>query len=191
MTDDRGLSGAVPTSATLPIGAAPAVSLATSISDAVLEIGPVRIRELRAVARLQRRAFRPRLAYGLLTLLLLWALPHVRFLVARREGDGWIAGCAIGDRQDGQARVINLAVDPDARRQGIGRMLLLALEGALNRADLLLMVEEDNLPARALYEDAGYAQVGVARDYYGRGQHGLWMQKKRPGEAGRGRKIRT
>jgi ribosomal-protein-alanine N-acetyltransferase len=198
MTDDRGLSGAVSTqlpfpgaASPAPIGAASSAALAAATSDAVLEIGSVRLRELRAVARLQRRAFRPRLAYGLLTLLLLWALPHVRFLAARRQEDGWIAGCAIGDRQDGQARVINLAVDPEARRQGIGRMLLLALEGALGRRDLLLMVEEENLPARALYEDAGYAQVGVARDYYGRGQHGLWMQKHRPNGSSGPRKVRT
>jgi [ribosomal protein S18]-alanine N-acetyltransferase len=191
MTDERGLSGAVPSSATFPIAAPPATGamatgapVATAAAGAVLEIGPVHLRDLRAVARLQRRAFRPRLAYGFLTLLLLWALPHVRFLVARHEKDGRIVGCAIGDRQDGQARVINLAVDPAARRQGIGRLLLLALEGALDRGDLLLMVEEENLPARALYEAAGYAQVGVARDYYGRGQHGLWMQKKRPGGGG-------
>jgi ribosomal-protein-alanine N-acetyltransferase len=198
MTDDRGLSGAVSTNlpfvgsaSTAAGGGSLPAALTSERADAVLEIGSVRVRELRAVARLQRRAFRPRLAYGLLTLLLLWALPHVRFLVARRQDDGWIAGCAIGDRQDGQARVINLAVDPEARRQGIGRMLLLALEGALGRRDLLLMVEEENLPARALYEGAGYDQVGVARDYYGRGQHGLWMQKRRSDGSPGSRKVRT
>src|SRR5688500_20375663 len=104
---------------------------------------------------------------------------------------GWSAGYANGYRQHGQARVITLPLSPPARRQGIGRLPLLALEGALDRGDLLLMVEEENLPARALYEAAGYAQVGVARDYYGRGQHGLWMQKKRPGGGGGGRKVRT
>ena len=142
------------------------------------EIGPVRFRELRAVARLQRRAFRRRLAYGLGTLAVLWALPHVRFLAARGDG-GAILGCAIGDRQGGQARVINLAVDPDARRRGVGRALLTELEAQLPAGSILLMVEEDNAPARALYASAGYVQVGYARDYYGRGHHGLWMQKRR------------
>ena len=141
-------------------------------------IGPVRFGELRAVARLQRRAFRPRLAYGLPTLVALWALPHVRFLVARQPGAPEILGCAIGDRQGGGSRVINLAVEPAAQRRGLGRALLAALEAALPVGDLLLMVEEDNAAARALYAGAGYAQVGVARDYYGRGRHGLWMQKR-------------
>jgi hypothetical protein len=48
------------------------------------------------------------------------------------------------------------------------------------------MVEENNTAARALYVQAGYRQVGVAQNYYGRGRSGLWMQKRRGGgEAGR------
>jgi ribosomal-protein-alanine N-acetyltransferase len=182
MTDDRAVFPAA-----APAG--PASSARPIAADSAFEIGSVRFRELRAVARLQRRAFRPRLAYGLLTLVLLWALPHVAFLVARREEV--VVGCAIGDRQDGQARVINLAVDPAARRQGIGRALLAALEAELPRGDFLLMVEEENEPARALYEAAGYARVGVARDYYGRGRHGLWMQKRRPGSESAPKKVRV
>lgn len=147
-----------------------------------VRVEPARWRDLRAVARLQRRAFRPALAYSLSTLALLWLLPHVRFLVARR--DDQVVGCAIGDRQEGHARVVNLAVDPAARRQGIGAALLRRLEAALPRGNVLLMVEEDNAAAQALYRREGYGPVGQARDYYGRGRHGLWMQKQRTAHAG-------
>src|SRR5215217_5401389 len=75
-----------------------------------VEVSGVRFTELREVAALQKRAFKPRLAYGLATLLLLWGFPHVRFLVARENGR--VVGCAIGDRNGGQARVINICVDP-------------------------------------------------------------------------------
>lgn len=142
-----------------------------------VEIGPVRWGELGAVAALQRRAFRSALAYRLPTLLLLRLLPSVRFLVARRGGR--VLGCAIGDRHDGGSRVVNLAVDPDVRRLGIGAALLRALEAALPWGDLLLMVEAENAAAQALYRREGYLPVGTAADYYGPGRSGVWMQKSR------------
>jgi len=145
--------------------------------EAAVGVGPVGWRELAAVARMQRRAFRPSLAYGLSTLAILRLLPHVRFLVARRGRE--ILGCAIGDRQGGQARVINLAVDPDVRRRGVGTALLRALEAALPDGDMILMVEADNAAAQALYRREGYLPVGQAADYYGRGRAGIWMQKTR------------
>lgn len=159
-------------------------------------IGPARFRDLRAVARVQAHSFRPRLAYGLGTLVLLWALPHVRFLVAKASVTSpastlpppppTVVGCIIGDRTRGEVRVINLAVDPTVRRRGVGRGLLAALEDVFPEGDLVLMVEENNAAARALYLQAGYRQVGVAQNYYGRGRSGLWMQKRREGgQAGR------
>jgi ribosomal-protein-alanine N-acetyltransferase len=143
-------------------------------------ITPVRLRDLAKVARLQRRAFRPPLAYGLVTLFVLWLLPHVRFLIAR-DGER-IVGCAIGDRQGGQGRVINICVDPTARRQGIGSRLLRELETVLSQGSIVLMVEESNTGAQALYRKEGYKPVGTSRDYYGRGQDGIWMQKQRTPE---------
>jgi ribosomal-protein-alanine N-acetyltransferase len=149
----------------------------------VVTIAPARLRDLRAMAHLQRRAFRPALAYGLGTLLFLWLVPRVRCLVARDEHG--IVGCAIGDRHDGDGRVISLCVDPDARRRGIGTRLLRELEAALPMGNVLLMVEQDNTAAQSLYRREGYTAVGVARDYYGRGHHGVWMQKQRMPEATR------
>jgi len=142
-----------------------------------LTIAPVRARDLWQVRHLQRRSFRRGLAYSFSTLVLLWALPSVRFFVAW-QGDT-IAGCAIGDRNNGNSRVINLAVDPLARRRGIGWQLLRALEAALPNGDMILMVEHGNDGARRLYEKAGYVSVGVGRNYYGHGHDGIWMRKFR------------
>ena len=150
---------------------------AVATAAAAVAISPARWTELRAVARLQQRAFRPRLAYGFTTLMVLKLLPQVRFVVARL-GDQ-VVGCGIGDRQDGHSRVINLAVDPGFRRRGIAAALLAALEAALPDGNLVLMVEAENTAAQALYERAGYTRVGAANDYYGPGRHGVWMQKRR------------
>ena len=157
-------------------GPAQAVPLdrSESQSPAIVQVA---FRDLRQVSKLQRRAFRPPLAYGITTLLLLWSLPHVRFLIAR-DGNR-IVGCAIGDKHEQQSRVINICVDPDARRRGIASRLLRELEAGLPIGDMVLMVEESNLAAQTLYRREGYVQVGVSRDYYGRGHHGIWMQKHR------------
>jgi ribosomal-protein-alanine N-acetyltransferase len=157
------------------------VTLPPSVVPRQIVISRAGFRDLTKVARLQRRAFRPPLAYGLTTLFILWALPHVRFLVARQGNI--ICGCAIGDRQGGQARVINLCVDPDTRRRGIGGRLLHDLENELPGGDIVLMVEEGNTAAQSLYRRDGYTPVGTGYNYYGRGQHGIWMQKKRSEDA--------
>ena len=142
-------------------------------------IGVVGWRELPAVARLQRRAFRASLAYRLPTLALLKALPSARFLVARHGEE--VVGCAIGDQERGQPRVVNLAVDPDWRGKGIGSALLAALEDALPGGDIVLMVEVGNTVARGLYLRSGYQPDGTAANYYGPGRHGVWMRKRRGG----------
>ena len=187
MIHDRDIRNRVPlpplAEGVRPVGPPPGTALATAIA-----VGPARWRDLPAVAQVQRRAFRPALAYGLTTLVVLRLLPHVRFLVAHFGGE--VVGCAIGDRHDGHARVINLAVDPTARRRGIGTALLRALEAALPRGNVLLMVEAENAAAQALYRREGYFPVGTAGDYYGRGRPGIWMQKQRGGAGAAPPKLR-
>jgi ribosomal protein S18 acetylase RimI-like enzyme len=149
----------------------------SSVRSEGVEIAGVRFIELREVAGLQKRAFKPRLAYGYATLLLLWSLPYARFFVARENGR--IVGCAIGDRNGGQARVINICVDPAAQRRGIGARLLRSLDAAIPLGDMVLMVEAENESAKALYRREGFKEVGVSRNYYGRNLDGIWMQKTR------------
>jgi [ribosomal protein S18]-alanine N-acetyltransferase len=156
-------------------------------STAEITVAPAAFRELRQVAALQKRSFRPPLAYSYATLLLLWVLPNVRFLVAR-QGEA-VIGCAIGDRQGRESRIINICVDPAARRRGIATRLLNELEERLPVGDIVLMVEDQNSGAKALYSGEGYNPTGVSRDYYGRGKDGVWMQKQRT--AGATPRLRT
>jgi ribosomal protein S18 acetylase RimI-like enzyme len=152
----------------------------THDGTAPVTVEPAGWRDLRAVARLQRASFRPGLAYGMGALVFLRALPEVRFLVARRPG-GDIAGCLIADRHLGDLRVVNIAVDPALRRQGIATMLLRTIDQDDPGGDIVLMAEARNAGALALYEREGYVRSGTAKDYYGRGQHGIRMRKVRPG----------
>lgn len=136
--------------------------------------------DLRAVAAIQKASFRPGLAYGMTALGILRLLPGVVFLVARSEALP-VAGCIIGDRHRGNVRVMNLAVHPDARRQGIATALLRRIEADLPEGNVVLVAEEWNTGAQALYEREGYRRDGRARDYYGYSRHGIWMKKNRTG----------
>jgi ribosomal protein S18 acetylase RimI-like enzyme len=142
-----------------------------------LEIGSAGRRDLFAVAGVQRRAFPPRFAYTLSTLTILWALPWVRLLIARRDGE--IVGCVVGDRVLEGNRIVNLAVDPAAQRQGIGTALLYAAEEVLPSGDMTLMVQTGNVAARALYRRVGYEEESVHPHYYGSGSPGIKMRKAR------------
>src|SRR5690606_31425370 len=97
----------------------------------------------------------------------------------RRGENGEILGCIIGDRHRGGVRIMNIAVHPDARRQGIGRLLLRAIADRLPGGDLVLMVEEQNRGAQVLYEAEGFTKSGFQRNYYGANRHGIEMTLRR------------
>ena len=68
-----------------------------------------------------------------------------------------------------EGEIISIAVLPEARRQHIGRLLLLAasdLARTKGAAALFLEVSESNEAARALYCGLGFAEVGRRPSYY-------------------------
>ncbi len=143
-----------------------------------IRIEPARWSDIAAVVAIQRESFRPTLAYGRFALTMLKLLPSAHFFVARTP-DLEVAGCVIGDVNRGNARVMNIAVHPRARRQGIGAALLRHIEQELPTGNVVLVAEEHNTAAQALYEREGYVREGVATNYYGRNRHGIWMRKIR------------
>ena len=69
----------------------------------------------------------------------------------------------------GWADMMNLCVNPDFRRQGIGEKLTLELERQLREEKvecLTLEVRVSNAPAITLYEKLGFQQVGKRPRYY-------------------------
>src|SRR5690242_6229474 len=96
--------------------------------------------------------------------------PAVVFLVARDgDGEGQLAGYAIAWRVLEEGELANLAVDPSARRCGIGGRLLDATLEELGRREVkavYLEVRESNTGARMLYASRGFAAVGRRARYY-------------------------
>jgi ribosomal protein S18 acetylase RimI-like enzyme len=138
-------------------------------------IADARLRDLHPVARIQQASFRPGLAYGMFPLIALKLMPFVTFLVARHKATREAIGCIIGDRYRGDVRVMNIAVHPDWRRQGVARELLHAIGERLPEGNIVLMAEENNYGAIALYESEGFTRTGHQRNYYGPRRHGIEM----------------
>lgn len=66
----------------------------------------------------------------------------------------------------GEADMLNLAVKPEYRRQGLGRQLVNELIRQLDAHCLTLEVRVSNEPAKNLYESMGFRQVGLRKNYY-------------------------
>ena len=69
----------------------------------------------------------------------------------------------------GESDMMNVAVSPDYRRQGIGEGLVKALCDRLKEQGntcLTLEVRVSNAPAIALYEKLGFVEVGCRPNYY-------------------------
>jgi len=86
----------------------------------------------------------------------------VTYFAARREGRmiGAI-GCAI---EDGSLQMVHIAVDPEARRQGVGRLLInAAVEwGRHNKVNAIWVDALARFQAvAALLKDLGFAEGGV------------------------------
>lgn len=81
----------------------------------------------------------------------------------------------------GEADMMNLAVLPEFRRQGIAKALLAALEEHLREHGvnaLTLEVRASNAPALALYEKWGFQQVGRRKGYYEKPKEDALILKK-------------
>ena len=88
-----------------------------------------------------------------------------RFCFLLQEPGGFLLARQLLD----EAEILTLAVDPDARRQGLGRRLVdkFLAEARLRGArTALLEVAADNAPAIALYLSAGFAGRGRRPGYY-------------------------
>lgn len=84
------------------------------------------------------------------------------------DGKG-IAGFAVVSCAAGVAELENIAVQPDARCQGIGRMLCRqVIDWSRSRAAhaLELEVRASSAAALALYRSLGFAEQGRRRSYY-------------------------
>ncbi|MFC1673911.1 ribosomal protein S18-alanine N-acetyltransferase [Pseudomonadota bacterium] len=71
----------------------------------------------------------------------------------------------------GEAEVLTIATRPQARRSGVARALMdagLERVRAAGAETVFLEVAEDNVAAKAFYENVGFREVGRRKKYYAR-----------------------
>jgi ribosomal protein S18 acetylase RimI-like enzyme len=86
--------------------------------------------------------------------------PEADFAIIEKNGAA--IGCLITHRGEGAQRLINIALLPEARNQGHGRRLILALQAEAARAKqpLALAVSTQNTRAQRLYAALGFGVAG-------------------------------
>ncbi|MES1169708.1 MAG: ribosomal protein S18-alanine N-acetyltransferase [Leifsonia sp.] len=99
------------------------------------------------------------------------ASPHGYYLVVDGTADDPIGGYAglLAPADSGQADIQTIAVAPGARRQGLGRSLMVALLDEARRrgaTQVFLEVRADNPAAQTLYTSLGFEQIAVRPRYY-------------------------
>ena len=113
-------------------------------------------------------------------------------LMCQADEDGGMIGFVLGRRVDRDLVEIDLvAVDPDRRREGIGRALLeelIAAEGEGGVTTFRLELAARNAAAAALYAAVGFVVVGRRARYYPDGDDALlltWTAEDAAAETGR------
>lgn len=87
--------------------------------------------------------------------------------------------CAWRKTADDETELLNLAVDPAYRRQGVASALLQELAATVKNT-ILLEVAEPNHAAILVYEKHGWVKVGIRKGYYNQGVVNAIVMEKRP-----------
>jgi [ribosomal protein S18]-alanine N-acetyltransferase len=116
-----------------------------------------------------------------------WRPPRVRAAIANAETnvavvrtDGGLVAFGIMEYLESDAYLALLAVRPAAQRRGFGRSLLEWLEASARAAGaerVRLEARQDNVAARAFYNELGYHEVAIRRGRYSDGIHGVVLEK--------------
>ena len=128
-----------------------------------MTVVPMQERHLAALAEIEKVCFHAPWSADMLR----EELGKGLFLVAERDGVavGYVGCQTVLD----EGYITNVAVSPDCRRQGVGRALigtLVSHAGAQGLAFVTLEARTSNMPAIALYENAGFQKVGVRKNFY-------------------------
>ncbi len=96
------------------------------------------------------------------------AAPHIHYVAARADdklvGYGGIA--RLGRKSPYEYEIHTIGVDPAYQGHGIGREMLNRLLAVAGDDTVYLEVRTDNTAAIAMYEGAGFVNVGLRKRYY-------------------------
>lgn len=85
------------------------------------------------------------------------------------EQNEQVVGFMIYELHKNRLHILNFAVSPDCRRQGVGRAMVGKLLSKLSherRNRIMLEVRETNLDAQLFFKALGFRAISVLRDFY-------------------------
>lgn len=97
------------------------------------------------------------------------------------EENGEVCGYIGSQTVMGETDMMNVAVHPDYRRQGIAELLILELIQKLKENGshcLTLEVRASNYNALALYQKIGFQQIGLRKNYYHNPKEDAYILRK-------------
>ena len=143
-----------------------------------MPITPASLGDLWRLRRFEKLTFSREDAWPLVELLFVLVSPHIVRL--KIDYDNQMIAFVAGETRanQGMGWIITLGIAPAWRRMGLGERLLAAAEQAMHMPALRLTVRASNQAAIALYQKAGYHQVGVSSRYYVGGEDGLIFEKR-------------
>ncbi|GBQ13743.1 ribosomal protein S18-alanine N-acetyltransferase [Komagataeibacter rhaeticus] len=131
------------------------------------------------LARIHAAAFAPLHRWDARAMQALIDMPGVLTVLAPEELDGEASGFIMARMIGDEAEILTFAVNPVCQRRGIGRDLLarcVRQAASAGVVSVFLEVARDNAGALGLYHAAGFAPVGLRRNYYPDGTDACVMQ---------------
>ncbi|MFH1825668.1 MAG: ribosomal protein S18-alanine N-acetyltransferase [bacterium] len=99
-----------------------------------------------------------------------------KYLVVKEAGK--VLGYIGIEKIEGETHIINMAVLPERRKQGIGQKLI---EAIINDQDVFFLeVRISNLAAQRLYGRFGFKVVGTRKKYYENNGEDAYTMKREP-----------
>jgi len=150
-----------------------------------LALEPMQADDLPEVMEIERRSFPQPWTPGLFLHEL--KVPFSRTMLLRaangtRTTLGYVCRWLVGD----EVHILNIAVHPEHRGQGLGRRLVESVIAEADQAGarlITLEVRRENTAARHLYRKFGFVDAGIRRNYYGRGEDAIIMSRTRASAA--------
>jgi ribosomal-protein-alanine N-acetyltransferase len=96
------------------------------------------------------------------------AAQHIKYVAARADDKlvGYAGAARLGRKPPYECEIHTIGVDPAYQGHGIGREMLARLLDWADGGAVYLEVRTDNEPAIAMYEKAGFANIGLRKRYY-------------------------